>query len=423
MNKKGSIPQSTHEVSLTKLDAQSLADHADVVVAGALAVDLSCDFAPYGAAINSTDPQLHTSNPADITRNVGGVGQNIAMALHYLGSSTRLCSMIADDLAGSTLLEMLTVRGLSVNGIEKIKDGSRTAQYVAFNNTHKDLVLAMADMKILEAHPDFDVLWKPHLDICKPKWLVIDTNWNESMLYKWIKTGKALGAKIAYEPVSVAKSRRLFAVNLECGYNLEIFPNQALNLATPNSLELISMYSAAQEAGLFHKESWKQIMDAIGISTPELQTRLIAVTNHFLVGKGLPQQSLQLLPFIPSIVTKLGEKGVLLTLLLAQGDARLSSSDCAPYILSRSYKDGNIGGVYMRLFPPIEAVPKTHIMSVNGVGDTFLGVLIHGLLKDRAIEDIINIAQKASVMTLKSKEAVSPDIASLVFTKSQQQSG
>lgn len=413
MNRKDSIPPSTHEVSLTKLDAQSLADHADVVVAGALAVDLSCDFAPYGAAINSTDPQLHTSNPADITRNVGGVGQNIAMALHYLGSSTRLCSMIADDLAGSALLEMLTVRGLSVNGIEKIKDGSRTAQYVAINNSHKDLVLAMADMKILEAHPDFDVLWKPHLDICKPKWLVIDTNWNESMLYKWIKAGQALGAKIACEPVSVAKSRRLFAVNLE------VFPDQALNLATPNSLELISMYSAAQEAGLFHKESWKQIMDAIGISTPALQTRLIAITNRFLVEEGLPQQSLQLSPFIPSIVTKLGEKGVLLTLLLAQGDARLSSPDCAPYILSRSYKDANIGGVYMRLFPPIEAVPKTHIMSVNGVGDTFLGVLIHGLLKDRAIEDIINIAQKASVMTLMSKEAVSPDIASLVFTKSQ----
>jgi len=37
------------------------------------------------------------------------------------------------------------------------------------------------------------------------------------------------------------------------------------------------------------------------------------------------------------------------------------------------------GGVYMRLFPPVEVVED--IVSVNGVGDTFLGVLVVGLAK------------------------------------------
>lgn len=69
----------------------------------------------------------------------------------------------------------------------------------------------------------------------------------------------------------------------------------------------------------------------------------------------------------------------------------------------------------MRLFPPVEFVPSDEIVSVNGVGDTFLGVLMAGLAKEKpkSIVDLVDIAQRGSVMTLKSKEAVSPDISAL----------
>lgn len=69
----------------------------------------------------------------------------------------------------------------------------------------------------------------------------------------------------------------------------------------------------------------------------------------------------------------------------------------------------------MRLFKPTEQVPEENIVSVNGVGDTFLGVLIAGLAKEmpKPIEFLLDIAQKGSVMTLKSKEAVSPELAIL----------
>ncbi len=76
--------------------------------------------------------------------------------------------------------------------------------------------------------------------------------------------------------------------------------------------------------------------------------------------------------------------------------------------------NSDVGGVYLRYFPAAEAVSKEEVVSVNGVGDTFLGVLVAGLAKSLPLDaNLIHVAQKASVMTLKSEQAVSPDIASL----------
>lgn len=68
----------------------------------------------------------------------------------------------------------------------------------------------------------------------------------------------------------------------------------------------------------------------------------------------------------------------------------------------------------MRLFPAAETVSVEEIVSVNGVGDTFLGVLIAGLAKGLDCDErLIQVAQKAAVLTLKSSEAVSPDVRGL----------
>ena len=398
----------------------SLSNPADVLVAGALAIDLSCDFIHDRNTKSSTRPELHTSNPATITQSLGGVGQNIASTLHYLGVSVLLCSIVGDDIAGSSAMKMLSERGLSTSGIMKIKNGPRTAQYVAVNDAQMDLVLAMADMGILETCSDFDMFWKVEYENCKPKWLVVDANWDESTLHNWVVAGKSSGTMVAYEPVSVAKSKRLFATGEKAQIVWSVFPNHAIHLTTPNKLELASMYAAAKEAGLFERQDWWHTIDAMGMSSSGSRDKLIAITNATLVDDGVPQQSLQLLPFIPSIVTKLAAQGALMTQILSPDDHRLTSPASAPYILSRSgHKDGVVGGVYMRLFGPAERVPDHEILSVNGVGDTFLGVLIAGMVRKTGVGDLvdlIDVAQLGSVMTLKSKEAVSPAVRALRFS-------
>jgi pseudouridine-5'-phosphate glycosidase/pseudouridine kinase len=71
---------------------------ADILVAGSVAVDLSCDYTHTTAA---PDPAMHTSNPASIRQSIGGVGHNVALAAHLAGGPrlrVRLCSLVGDDL-------------------------------------------------------------------------------------------------------------------------------------------------------------------------------------------------------------------------------------------------------------------------------------------------------------------------------------
>lgn len=408
-----SMEASSHSIGT----ALSPTNTVDVIVAGSLAIDLSCDYIRPSNATLSSQPQLHTSNPASITQTLGGVGQNVATALHYLRSSLRLCSSVADDVAGSTAVNLLAERGLQTAGIQKRGKASHTAQYVAVNDAQKHLMIAMADMNILEdTGGEFDSLWNPHFDACKPKWLVVDANWHCNTLRKWLDAAKASGAKVAFEPVSAAKSRRAFPAHLRSDASLAAVPNHQINLATPNALELSSMHDAANDAGLFDREDWWRAIDSIGLSSFGSRDKLVSMTNNLLVDQGAPQQSIRLLPFIPCILTTLGEQGVLMTQMLRPGDNCLTSPDAAPYVLSRS-TDGNdvVGGVYMRLFPPVENVSSDDVVSVNGVGDTFLGVLIAGLTKEkpRNIVDLVDIAQRGSVMALKSKESVSPQLSVL----------
>jgi len=385
----------------------SLPNDTEIMVAGSLAIDLSCDYAPessYGPSV----PQRSTSNPAAITQSLGGVGQNVATTIHYLGSSVRLCSFVGDDPAGLVAKHKLEERGLQTLGIIE-KDGCSTAQYVAVNDSRKDLVLAMADMTIFECQlsldykkrvQEFRAQWQAHLYAPKLKWIVIDANWDQLSIRMWIKAGKLKGAQIAFEPVSAVKSTRLFGLK---GKPYSGRPPFIVDLATPNLVELGSMHTAAKSMGWFSSR-WKNILDAMGIP------------KGSSVEGGTIRQAIELLPYIPTILTKLGEQGVLMTQLLHPGDDRLTSKSSEPYILHRSDgKNALAGGVYVRLFPPVEKVPKNEIISVNGVGDTFLGILMAGLTKEhpKNLEDLIDIAQRGSVMTLKSKESVSPRVSTL----------
>lgn len=390
---------------------------ADVISAGSIAVDLACDYTPLCHSPESQAPELATSNPAVITQSLGGVAQNIATAVHYSGTPVRLCAAVAGDAAGLAALEMLDQRGMQVAGVHQISDGARTGQYVTVNDARKNLVLGMADMKIQEvASRDFDKIWKPQLNLVRPKWLAVDSNWTSEALRKWISEGKSLGSKIAFEPVSVAKCKRLFQPMSTTLGDFATVPDNLVSLATPNAIELASMHSAAAEAGLFEGEDWWRIIDAMGMSSYGSRDRLVSMTSTVLVDEGVPQQSIQLLPFIPTILTKLGSQGVLMTQLLEKNDVRLTCRDSASYILSRSAGGDNcVGGIYMRWFPPAEEVAEGDVVSVNGVGDTFLGIILAGLAKEKPKNwpYLIGVAQRGSIMTLKSKESVSPGISVL----------
>jgi pseudouridine-5'-phosphate glycosidase/pseudouridine kinase len=317
--------------------------------------------------------------------------------------------------------ENLDTSGIIVGPTEVTREGTtqllRTAQYVSVNDTNKDLVLAMADMTIFEN----GVRGSLGADLPQraPKWTVLDTNWDHATLRGMIQKARESGSKVAVEPVSVPKAARIFTP-APVGYysttagisfhKTKIFPDNHIDLVTPNQHELAAMHAAAKQHEFFETDRWWQIIDAFGIPSYGARDRFVSITNHEMTDAGIPIQTIQLLPYIPTILTKLGPKGVLYTELLKPNDSRLTDPASAPYILSRCTNGSSeVGGVYMRLFSAVKVV--NNAVSVNGVGDTFLGVLIAGLAKGLKLdEDLINTAQMGAVMTLRSKEAVSPDV-------------
>lgn len=410
----------------TPLEAQT---DARIVVAGSLAVDYSCDYSPLNSH-SPPSPTLRTSNPAKISHSLGGVAHNVARACQLAGGAVRLCSLVGKDLTGVMALEALSIEGLGSGGIKTIP-GGRTAQYVAINDHAKDLVIAMADMDILDSiskGPDqskdgslsrvFDDFWKPQLEASRPSHVVLDANWSSDMLRKWTKASNNISARLYYEPVSTAKCGRI--LDSAASTSACVFPTPIAHLAAPNMMELSSMHAHARSLGMFDRGDWWNVLDAFGIPSTGARVQLAVATSPALVDAGIPQQAIQLLPFIPCLPIKLGSSGVLLTQVLKAGDERLQNGNYAPYILSRCTNGSEgtlgVGGLYMRLFPPQKVMASSDMISVNGAGDTFLGVLIAALDargSHARVEDAIDIAQTAAMLTLKSDQAVSPDIESL----------
>lgn len=374
-----------------------------------------CDYVPLTTASLNKSPSPYTSNPASIVQSSGGVGFNVTRAAHYSGASVMLASVVADDLAGQTLLQAVKDIGMSSDGIEVVKDG-RTAQYVALNDSKKDLHIAMADMSIL-SHRSLEAVeyWRGMLEKHRPKWVVVDANWSPTILTAILEAARSEDAKVAFEPVSNEKGARMFHTSTKAIAGEDVFPIHKIDLASPNVHELEAIYAAVKGAGLFESAAWWDVINHMNLSASGSRDLLVRDLGIELVEKGVPQMMLQLLPYIPLLVVKLGSGGCLVAMLLAKRDERLSSPKSAKNILARSEDEqkGELGGVYMRLFPAAEVVEQQNIVSVNGVGDTMLGVLVAGLVsgtEGKRLEDVVDFAQQAAIMTLKSKEAVSPEV-------------
>lgn len=323
--------------------------------------------------------------------------------------------------AGSTVLSAIEAEGLDTTHVRRLGSdyapANRTAQYVAVNDGEKSLVMAMADMNIF-SHHSFQDDWRRAVSEVKPKWLVVDGNWSQQDIKALASAGKDSGSKVAFEPVSVEKSVRLFAPfpqprgghgDLPSPSSPGVFPNASVDLASPNTYELAAMYSAAKQNGYLDTPEWFDVIDSFGMRGA--RERFVYLTSPELTDAGIPVQSIQLLPYIPTIITKLGSKGALLTTLLPKDDPRLYAADSQQYILARAVDHPTIGGVYMRLYPAEEKVDD--VVSVNGVGDTFLGVLISGLAQGGSVERLISVAQQGAVMSLRCADSVSPEVSTL----------
>ncbi|KAF2670934.1 hypothetical protein BT63DRAFT_446231 [Microthyrium microscopicum] len=386
----------------------------DIIVAGSLAMDTSCNHRPHSQK-DMQDVAQYTSNPAIITQRPGGVGYNIAKAAHLLQVNTHLSTLVGADLPGQMLLTAVKSMGMATSRIIETSH-KRTAQYVATNKLDNNLVVGMADMRIMEQGTTRrnESRWRTAFASSKRQWLAVDANWSAKTYLWWLICAKQSNCKVLAEPVSQAKAGRLINPDAD---EVVVYPNHLVHITTPNIMELQAMHRKALETGSLDQSSpWFAAVDFA--AEGEIVSILERFSSSSLAEQGVPQIAIGLLPLIPCIITTLGPDGLLLAQIINKGDERLDDPEFQKHLVSAAegvITNDAIGGVYMRLFGPAELVKDKDIVSVNGVGDTFAGALLAAMVTTGdPVEECVEFAQKAAVLSLKSEEAVSPELASLV---------
>lgn len=375
----------------------------DVVVIGSLVADISSTHAPFSSSGPSA-PKHGSSNPAVITQCVGGVAHNIALAAHYLGANVLLCSVVADDAAGRTIQEELAKAGLSCSGIIQLPTSLdvRTGQYVGNYDDKKNLLFGMADVTIMQHSSLQDErLWSTLIHATKPLRVVLDTCFSHLIMSYIFENASHVGASVLLEPVSVPRAEDLMARGSQM-----LWAAGGHITLTPNEAELSAMYQAAIEH-THVRPLQKQFRELL---KQQLEAPLAA----------LAEQAVSLVSYFRIILTTCGKDGCLLVQKLSDKDVVNFNDEAKQYVFVLG---DQLHPVYIRHFPPPTILAGDEIISVNGAGDSLVGAIVATGLEEiktpsntpnRVLgEELIRRVQEAAAITMKSSQAVSPDIKSL----------
>jgi pseudouridine kinase len=171
-----------------------------------------------------------TSNPAVVTKSVGGVLTNVAFHLSYLGVKVDYVTIVGDDSDGEWILNTLSKSGVTIDSVGKVNES--TGKYVSFLNEDGSLHAA-ACVDICEKYLDENFLKEKIKKIEDADIIICDTNISKHTIKWLIEFAKKENKILIIEPVSVAKSKKLSNLDLN-----DVF------MITPNEDELVSIMSS-----------------------------------------------------------------------------------------------------------------------------------------------------------------------------------
>lgn len=148
-----------------------------------------------------------TSNPVNAFRSFGGVARNVAENLTRLGAEVRFVSIVGNDETGRAISAHIASLGADVSGVMTTADAP-TAEYAAILDTNNELALGIADMEAFDLFtPDLlDQAWPL---LASASWVFADCNLPAETLAALIARRRGESFKLAIDPVSTPKSRRL----------------------------------------------------------------------------------------------------------------------------------------------------------------------------------------------------------------------
>ncbi|HSP21399.1 MAG TPA: PfkB family carbohydrate kinase [Planococcus sp. (in: firmicutes)] len=150
--------------------------------------------------------QMGTSNPASVSRSIGGVARNIAENLGRLGHSVKLMSIAGNDPEWNLIEE--ASKSFMNTELTKVDDVLSTGTYTAVLEPGGEMVIAMADMAIYDAMtPQY--IRRSEAALLSASLIVADLNCPADTLLEIHKLAKSKRIPFAVIPVSEPKMNRL----------------------------------------------------------------------------------------------------------------------------------------------------------------------------------------------------------------------
>ena len=116
--------------------------------------------------------KMRDSNPGRFSISSGGVTRNILENLSRLGVSTKLISAVGEDIFGDYIISGCVSAGIETALVRRVKTAS--SSYAALLDDSGDMLVAMSDMRILEAvTPRYldsvaDIILRSEAVVCDP---------------------------------------------------------------------------------------------------------------------------------------------------------------------------------------------------------------------------------------------------------------
>ncbi|KAJ2873141.1 hypothetical protein GGH93_003444 [Coemansia aciculifera] len=358
---------------------------ASMVIGGA-AIDVTSQI----GATQATEGLSATSYPGTVLTSIGGVGQNIARAAHYLGAPTYLVSAIGNDAHGHSIKLDLARIGMNPAYLQFQADGARTAVYNALHQPNGDLLVAVADMDINGMLSEQQI--SEAFDGLEPGVVGLDGNISTLALSTAIMLAASKKACVVFEPTSVPKCASvLFALSSIGRSGAASSVNGLVQIITPNALELQEMAKVALELELVE-----------GVPPVSMVSEI--ADGHYQLSVDTVRAALTLFSLFPIQIIKLGEKGVVVVSPLLRDQRR-------------------------PVFRHISPLKPGSIVNSNGAGDSLVGAMLallhskqvtvssagHVDLLPEEIDDMALRAQRASILSLESPLAISDKLTPRVI--------
>ncbi|KAJ6927186.1 pseudouridine kinase [Populus alba x Populus x berolinensis] len=207
-------------------------EEGDPVVIGGMVLDIH--------ATPSLPLNPRTTTPGKVHYVLGGVARNIAECMSKLGTKPYMISALGNDMAGKLLLEHWNSASLSTEGIMKHQD-IKTPVICNIFDTEGELAAAVASVEAVEKFLTSSWIQQSKQNIFSAPVMMVDANLSLPALEASCQLAAESNTPVWFEPVSVAKSRRIVSVA------------KYVTFASPNEDELIAMANALSHENMFRQ--------------------------------------------------------------------------------------------------------------------------------------------------------------------------